>query len=129
MHGCNPTCKSVKECRVCRGPHVFNHLACGTQAFKEFPLPLLKKLCKGMSLECVKPNTIVCEEDEPSDSMFIVLAGLCQVRAQPPPEKQDLDSDSDTLHPYTVGRKHSQRIRVTAEETVWPFRLTCPLVF
>lgn len=73
-----------------------------------------------MSLERFKANAMVCEEDELGDSMFIVLSGVCEVRAQAPPEKQVLDDDTSTSHPQGVSGKHIRRIRVTPDEPVCP---------
>eukprot|EP00892_Ulva_mutabilis_P012096 jgi/Ulvmu1/9259/UM050_0008.1 len=89
----------------------------GLQAFQDITPPLLKKLCKGMSLEHVNPNGIVCEEDEPGDSMFVVLSGVCDVRAQAPPEKNATDEECSMLpSSFNISKKHLRRVRVTTDE-------------
>lgn len=73
-----------------------------------------------MSLERFTANAVVCEEDEVGDSMFIVLSGVCEVRAQAPPEKQLLDDETTTLQPQGGSGKDIRRIRVTSDEPVFP---------
>jgi hypothetical protein len=57
------------------------------QALQELSDAMMKKLCKGITIEKYPANHVVCEEDEPGDSMYIVLSGQCIVRAQRPQEK------------------------------------------
>ena len=66
------------------------------QAFQDLADPMMKKVCKGITIEKYPANHVVCEEDEPGDSMFIVLSGQCIVRALPPPDKT-ADSVSHTV--------------------------------
>jgi hypothetical protein len=55
------------------------------QAFSSFDQELMERLCKGMQLRHARDGTIICEEDERGESMYVVLAGGCTVRADAPP--------------------------------------------
>ena len=59
----------------------------GLQAFREIPSDVFAKLCKGMLFVHLPPQALVCEEDEPGDSMYVIMSGQCEVRATPPPVK------------------------------------------
>lgn len=91
------------------------HMLLVSQAFQGFPQALLKKVCRGIFLEYVKPNAIVCEEDEPGDSMFIVLSGACDIRAQAPPDQPVQDDDSNTVKPCITRAKYLTHIRGSTE--------------
>lgn len=51
------------------------------------PEHLFLKLCKGMLFTHLPPQSVVCEEDDAGDSMYILMSGTCLVRGKPPPEK------------------------------------------
>lgn len=63
------------------------------QAFHDFDRELMARLCKGMHFRHAPAGTVVCEEDERGDSMFVVLAGRCVVRAEPPPSRPHRSPD------------------------------------
>ena len=55
------------------------------QAFKEIPKDVFARLCKGILFAHLPPRALVCEEDDPSDCMYIIVSGQCDVRAKAPP--------------------------------------------
>jgi hypothetical protein len=87
---------------------------------------MMRKICKGITIEKYPTNHVVCEEDEPGDCMFIVLSGKCVVRAQPPPDKSaDAASHivaippSGTVPPAPAGTlKSIRRVKVATTEKV-----------
>ena len=85
----------------------------------------MKKICKGITIEQYPTNHLVCEEDEPGDSMFIVLSGQCNVRALPPPEKSvdlvppDMAIPPQCPPPGAPGTvKSVRRVKVAATDKV-----------
>ena len=97
----------------------------GLQAFQDLSDPMMKKVCKGITIEKYPANHVVCEEDEPGDSMFIVLSGQCIIRAQPPPNKSiDSVSHAAAIPPAAVASgppgtvKSVRRVKVVTTEKV-----------
>jgi hypothetical protein len=74
-----------------------------------------------MQLQHVPEGGIVCDEDGNGDSMYIVVAGACTVRAQPPPAKpQPARSHycGSVIHSTTTARPQPQLIEVKSEDKV-----------
>lgn len=101
------------------------HHMCIVQAFQDLSDPMMKKICKGITIEKYPANQVVCEEDEPGDSMFIVLSGQCIVRAQPPPDKSvdfvshDVEIPPAAAPPGPPGTvKSVRRVKVSTTDKV-----------
>jgi hypothetical protein len=90
------------------------------QALHELPRELVLKLCKGMQLQHVPQDGIICEEDGMGDCMYIVVAGACTVRAQPPPAKpQPAQSQycGSVVH-STMAQPHAHSVGMNPEDKV-----------
>jgi hypothetical protein len=92
------------------------------QAFADLTEPMMRKVCKGMTIEQFTANQVICEEDEPGDSMYIVLSGQCVVRAQAPPVKavaaMDFAPQEGLVAPAASISKSTRRVKVAAAEQV-----------
>lgn len=103
------------------------------QAFQDLSDPMMLKVCKGITIESYLANQVVCEEDEPGDSMFIVLSGQCTVRALPPPDKSaDSMAHGFAIPPAGVPPrggpgtvKSVRRVKVATTDKVCPRLLQC----
>lgn len=116
-------------------PSAASRLACASmvQAFKGMPSELMAKLCKGLELRHVPANGVICEEDAPGDSMFVVMAGTCTVRALPPPPADTTESHArerntgsvvvSTSANRTAAPRRKRRVQLGPEEQVHAQRI------